>query len=676
MKKKIQLVQVNNSYGNQYFIPYSAGLLQAYCNQFKQVEENFDFLKIVYKQEDDLDKQVRSLGKLDVVGQSCYVWNWKFNLAFAKMVRKYNPKALIVLGGPQVPDDSTGFFEKYPFIDILCHGEGELVFNEILKEHMGGNDYGLIEGVTYNDRNNKKIFDVPRRTRAVELEDIPSPYLDGTFYDLMMEDVMWQASWETNRGCPYRCTFCNWGSEYYNKIRKFSFEDRLKKEINWFSENKINLIFGCDANFGVFKRDVDIAQALVVAKESTGYPKKFRVCNAKNSNERVFKISEILNKASMAKGTSVSVQSMDEDTLSAINRKNIGIDKFRDLMSRFNKSSMPTYTEVILALPGETYNSFIAGLDTLLHAGQHSQIYIYNCTVLGNSEMSAPEYVEEHKIETVEVPIFQSHVDIKASTQIQEMESIVIGTKTMPRQDWEKCSQYSWTVQTFHTMGLLQYIAIAFVNVYGCNYSDFYSSLVEYAYKNRNSLFGIEVENSKKSLDSLLSGKEYGQLVPSYGLDIFWPPEEASFLRLSENIDIFYDEVSDFVEYFLEKFNFSADKDFLKNLLELQKEVVVNYRDEGQTSRILLNYNLDNYVRDIQSGLSTKLIKYSNPKDCAISKSWKRIEADNKKEFARNIVWYGRKGGKFINKFINIDEATYEKSKDISHSKAASKDLR
>ena len=608
------------------------------------------FLKLIYKQEDDLEEQVKSLGKLDIVGQSCYVWNWKFNLTFAEMVRKHNPKALIILGGPQVPDDSDGFFEKYPFVDILCHGEGELVFNEILKEYIGDNKYGTIEGVTYNDRENKEIFYLPRPARAIDLESIPSPYLDGTFSELMKEDIVWQASWETNRGCPYRCTFCNWGSEYYDKVRKFSLEGRLKKEIEWFSKNKINLVFGCDANFGVFKRDIDIAQFLVESKENTGYPKKFRVCNAKNSNERVFKISKILNKASMAKGTSLSVQSMDEGTLGTIKRKNIGIDKFKDLMNRFNESSMPTYTEVILGLPGESYNSFIAGLDTLLHAGQHSQIYVYNCTVLGNSEMSSPQYIEDHKIKTMEIPIFQAHADIKTSTQVQETESIIIETKTMPSQDWKRSSQYSWTIQAFHTMGLFQYIAIAFVNTYNCNYSDFYTALLEYALENPNSLLGIELKNTQDSLDRILDGKQYGQTVPSYGLDIFWPPEEASFLRVLENIDTFYEESAGFMRHFLKKFNLPIDEKFLNNLIELQKEIMVHYDDKGQEFSLSLDYNLDDYVRDIQNGLSTELIKYNDPKICTISKFWGKT--GDKKEFARNIVWYGRKGGHFINKFV------------------------
>ncbi|MEK6883032.1 MAG: radical SAM protein, partial [Nanoarchaeota archaeon] len=352
-KINIQLLQINSSYGNQYFIPYSVGLLQSFSNEFNEIKENFNFKKLIYKQETDLNKQVKELGEVNIFGQSCYVWNYQFNLAFAKLAKEHNPESLIVLGGPQVPDNSKGFFDKYPFVDILCHGEGEIVFYEILKRYVEKRDYSSIEGVSYNDKINKKTIQTLRAKVSIDLEKMPSPYLDGTFSNLLEENVAWQASWETNRGCPYRCSFCVWGAEYYNKIRKFNFEDRLLKEIDWFSNNKIELVFGCDANFGIFPRDLDIAKALVANKEKYGFPKKFRVCNAKNSNQLVYDISETLNKAGMDKGTSMSVQSMNPEVLSAIKRSNIGLDKFKDLLSKFNKSSIPTYTEIILPLPKE-----------------------------------------------------------------------------------------------------------------------------------------------------------------------------------------------------------------------------------------------------------------------------------------------------------------------------------
>ena len=91
--------------------------------------------------------------------------------------------------------------------------------------------------------------------RIRELECIPSPYLSGIF-DRLIETYPkneWLILWETNRGCPFKCTFCDWGSATASKVNKFDLE-RLKLEIDWFSKNKIEFIFCCDANFGILKK--------------------------------------------------------------------------------------------------------------------------------------------------------------------------------------------------------------------------------------------------------------------------------------------------------------------------------------------------------------------------------------------------------------------------------------
>ena len=97
---------------------------------------------------------------------------------------------------------------------------------------------------------------------------IPSPYLEGTFEDLFRKyDYKWTPTWETNRGCPFKCTFCDWGSAIASKVRNFE-EERLYKEIDYFSEKKIDLVFGADANFGILKRDKNLALKFAENKKS------------------------------------------------------------------------------------------------------------------------------------------------------------------------------------------------------------------------------------------------------------------------------------------------------------------------------------------------------------------------------------------------------------------------
>ena len=171
----------------------------------------------------------------------------------------------------------------------------------------------------------------------------------------------WVASWETNRGCPFSCAYCYWGRRS-QKVRTFSME-RLFEEIEWFGQKNISLVFGCDANFGILKRDLDLVKKLVETKNKYGYPPTFRVCNTKNSNDIVFRIEEILHDSHMAKGISMSFQSLTPEVLQNVNRTNIKIDLFHKLQARYLKAGMPTYTEMILALPGETYETFASGLE-------------------------------------------------------------------------------------------------------------------------------------------------------------------------------------------------------------------------------------------------------------------------------------------------------------------------
>ena len=129
-KQKIQLLQLNNNYGNQYYLPYTIGCLQAYASKQESIHENFDFLPFLYKR-DRVEKIVGQVGDVDVFGASCYIWNWQLSLEVAKQLRKRNPEVLIILGGPQIPDSDPNFFEKFPFVDITVHGEGELAFCNI-----------------------------------------------------------------------------------------------------------------------------------------------------------------------------------------------------------------------------------------------------------------------------------------------------------------------------------------------------------------------------------------------------------------------------------------------------------------------------------------------------------------------------------------------------------------
>ena len=644
----VRMMQLNSAYGNKLYLPYSVGMLKAYADRFPEIQDAYTFAPILFKRE-AVDVIVDRIGAPDVLGISGYVWNWRLSMAVAAAVRARNEKCLILVGGPHVPNLLGDFFQKYPFIDIACQGEGELTFHEILKRFASGESLRDIPGTAYHDRRTGEVCPNPRRDRVQDLDLLPSPYLSGTFDSIMRDwgaDTELMAMWETNRGCPYSCTFCDWGSATATKVRAFEI-DRLYEEIEWFGRNRIRWVFGCDANFGILERDEALAEELVRVKERTGYPEVFRVCYAKNSDTKVFNIATSLNGAGMAKGISLSMQSLSRDTLKRIKRGNIKLETFHKLQARYMEADLPTFTELIIALPGETYDSFKEGIDKLLDNGQHSQINIYNCSVMPNAEMGDPEYQRVHGIRTVELPIFQPHAAPDEGT-LQEFEPIVVSTATLPVEDWRRTYHFSWAVQCFHMLKIFQPAALAVRNLFGVRYSDFYEALLEFGRSQPDSLIAGELKVLDDVLDNVLAGIGFDQYLPQFS-SITWPPEEASFLRLSERIDDLHAEFEDFLAAFCLGRGFEFDRRVLDDLLTYQRMTLVHYARNGST-RLHLGCNIHEFLKGCMLNAPPPL--EMGEFTYKVEDNW-NLNGD-KERFAHEVVWYGRKGGKFAYDVSNL----------------------
>jgi putative methyltransferase len=550
MKRRVLLAQVNQCYGRNTFLPYSVGCLQAYAQTQRDVAEAYEFLPLLFLREDP-EVVVDRHPRVDVLGLSSYIWNEQWNLALARAAREAWPNCLIVLGGPQAPERMAHvFLLNHPEIDILVHHEGEHVFTGILRQRlMECPHYGIIPGLTYSWRVDSRpqpegticFTGTARRIEAIS--DLPSPYLAGVFDSMPWADYDFHATQETHRGCPYACTFCDWGSAIFTKVRAFD-DERLEKEIRWFADHQIELLYNADANYGLLARDLVLTDRLAMTNERWGYPKQFRAAYAKNSNERIFKIATILHEAEMSKGVTLSLQSTDPHTLEIIKRKNIAMDDFEGWVKRYEAAGIGTYTELILGLPGETYDTFADGIDRVLASGQHHGLYVYLCMALPNSEMSDPAYVAEHGIRTVHGPLLQQHATPDPTAE--EMADIVIGTKTMPEADWLRAFLFSWAVQTFHCLGLTTQMAIAAVQS-GSSYRRFYEGLLDFFNKRLfASRIGDELLRTTALAAGGMAGGPWGTVIRGYG-DVVWPAEEATFLWLLNDIERVFVELAFFL---------------------------------------------------------------------------------------------------------------------------------
>ena len=140
----VGMVQINNSFSGQNYLPYSVGILQSYVRGHAQNPDRFHFLPPLYKRV-AISSAVNDLLAADIVGFSSYVWNAQISLAIARRLKQQRPDVVIVFGGPHVPDHAEQLLRDNPFIDLAAHNEGEITFLRIL-EMFPSRDWSTLEG--------------------------------------------------------------------------------------------------------------------------------------------------------------------------------------------------------------------------------------------------------------------------------------------------------------------------------------------------------------------------------------------------------------------------------------------------------------------------------------------------------------------------------------------------
>jgi len=640
-KTNLYLFQFSFLYGNEIYLPYSVGALWAYARTFPEINKHIVKKNFVILREQPTDI-VERLDNPGIAAFSTYVWNFEMSVAVARLIKEHYPNCFIIFGGPQIPDSIRleDFFERYPFIDIAVHGEGEVTFSEILLAYINGGDFKTIPGLTYRG------FTTEIRTRVRDLNTFPSPYLTGVFDELLTLPYHYQTVWETDRGCPYACTFCDWGSMTAQKMFQFD-DDRIYKEMELFAEMKISHVYMGNANFGIFPRDVEIARRIAEINEKHGgYPQKIRVNFAKNDAERVFEIAKIFNKQKMDKGITLSVQSMDPETLVTIKRSNLKFDTLSSFVKKYEEEGIDTVVEIIVGLPGETYKTFKDGIESLLGASAHNSLWIYRCTVLPNAPMNYTEYKKKHGIKTIRTPIELNHT-VPGLDPVQEYEETIWETATLPQADVIRTLVLAWAVQTFHALGLLEAVAIYANKLNNIKYTTFYECLIEYAEHNPKTSLGQEYLAIKDKIENAIkNGGSWESIVPEYN-EQTWALEEASYLRFMLQSRTFFSEINGFLDFLQKSEGFTFDSETLSDFLKYQEAAIVRAENTGVTE-LKVGSSVHSFFRNAMMGHDEKLqkgnylIRITDVHD---------FDGD-KNRYATEIVFWGRRGGKSLHQKV------------------------
>lgn len=430
-------LETNKGIVTTYWLPYATGCLWAYVKQFKDITDNFELKELIFKREDP-QVVVDRLDNPKVCGFSNYVWNENYLIECAKLIKEKYPDCVMLWGGPNT---NAEFVNKYDFVDVVVSAEGEVAFLQMLRDIKDG----------------KQVQRTYSKQRIEDLSIIPSPYLEGIFDDIIAShpDNQWVMTYETNRGCPYMCTFCDWGGTTYSKTKVFPME-KVLGELSWCEDKPVNYLSCTDANFGIFKeRDLEIAKHCVKVAKKNGLIDHMNFQYAKNQTEQIFEIAKAVG--GYSRGITISVQSMSETVLSAIKRRNMKVNKIKDMLALSNETGVKTYTEVILGLPEETLESWREGLCELLELGQHSSIDMWFAQLIRNSEMNLRR--EEWGIKSIWAKDYYSLISKNDYKGQDEDIEIITATNTMSESDMLDSWMYGFLIVHWHIMGYTQFMA-------------------------------------------------------------------------------------------------------------------------------------------------------------------------------------------------------------------------
>ncbi len=595
---------------------YIGASLRAFVEKNSAIKDNYHFAHLW----DGRATAEKVLDKLDnpfLFAFSCYVFNFEWSMHIAKVVKTAYPNCLIVLGGPHVPNIPKDFFKNYKYVDILVHGEGEMPFQNIFLEYLNDTpDLAKVKGISYHK--NYECITNERGEKLDKIIDTPSAWTSG-FLDQAIEEYRERGEpidvlWETNRGCPFTCTFCYWGTLETNKLRQITM-DRLESEIKYFSQKKVDLIWICDANFGILKRDYQIAEMLADYKVRTGFPAYVSANHTKKTNNTLLNIIQLQRSVGqMYGGVWMARQSMNEKVLTAIKRPFSPkmAEEAIEWKSRFEAEGSPIKVDLILALPEETKQSWFRGLASLFSDGFHEGIFIHYLSLLPNTPLS--QQIEEHQLKTVKKPF-------RLMIEHSEVSEIIVGTKAMPTEDWIDCGAMSQLILGMHIRGSFsRYISIYLYKQKNIGYEKFYVAMYEFAKKNPETfigrLFNVFMKShalfSNPNVKSSMSDS-IGEYLPEGMSDLFdqYPEIFATMLIIKKerevgfaqdqyiqmailaNLDEFYDNIHLIVSEIASEV---IDDQYLE-ALKFQKDLMPDpMKKDWQEKNIVYQYNWSEFL--------------------------------------------------------------------------------
>lgn len=396
-KMKLLLVAINAKYIHSNPAIYS---LRGYAGEEAAKQIELAEYTINQQLQDILEDIYRR--KPDVIGFSCYIWNWNFVRQLLAELPKLLPGTDLWLGGPEVSYDADLLPAQFPGITGIMVGEGEATFRELAAWYLDcghtaaelmprrsaddsgtsgqGDPAGTEKG---NPSGKKRLEDIPGLClhtgftpvrEPVDMNSIPFLYNDLAPFENRI------IYYESSRGCPYSCSYCLSSIEKSVRIRDIGV---VKKELQFFLDSRVKQVKFVDRTF-----NCNHAHAMAVWKylrdNDNGVTNFHFEVSADILNEQELELLHTMRPGLVQ--LEIGVQSTNSDTLRAVRRVS-DMEKLERVVAELGKGgNIHRHLDLIAGLPYEDMDSFRTSFDRV-YGMRPEQLQLGFLKVLKGSEM-------------------------------------------------------------------------------------------------------------------------------------------------------------------------------------------------------------------------------------------------------------------------------------------------
>lgn len=508
-----------------------------------------------------------------ILAVSNYIWNSNLNYLYASYYKQAYPEMMTLMGGPNFPGKAElkqQWLKAHPDIDFYALKEGEQTL-AFLVDRFVTNGFGTDEIQESNIpgccfMNHEELIDGGNGKRIEDFASLSSPYLTGMLDEFIEQGLV--PVLQSNRGCPFKCAYCHSGDDYGRHIRPVPWQT-VCDEIEYIAKKTTaSSVHIADDNFGILEQDITIADKLIACRRRYGWPKMVLVSTSKTAPERVGKCLKRLGKSVYI---SASVQSMNENTLAEIKRKNLSFETYLSIINDLKRDDVHSLCELIIPMPKETVSSHLSALEKALRGGI-DWIDQYTCMLLPNTDLAEDEYFDrfDMKRKCRIIPRdFGLYLD---NRPVFEVEEVCVGTNSMSFLEYVDMRGFFFVVGCCYNLGAFQYYVryfkkaeislfdwlLAMQNLLkndgsfaGDIYSDFMRETKDELFPSKEAIYSYF--NMEKGFDELLGDRRGANLIMKYqaksmlNLKAFIKVANHAALKLAVNCEpIVFEEIGDF----------------------------------------------------------------------------------------------------------------------------------